>query len=172
MQKKIIDNTSSKIPHLDKIKDIETLKSFGSYLEVKLWVEEKVGVPLKINGWNQLFKKINGLSLSINENIEKLIFLLDENKHLKELGSFPEAKEKVSALLGFQIKTRSWKQLERSLKSIVVAFRNRDMIDKAAIFEKNKIQNFIHSSRLEGIQMSDAPALKMADVIEKYRVKQ
>lgn len=167
-----MDNTSSKIPYLYKIKDIETLKSFGSYTEVRLWVEERIGVSLKINGWNQLFKKINGLSLSVNQNIEKLIFLLDENEHLKELGSFTEAKKKVSALLGFQIKCHSWKQLERSLKSIVVAFRNRDMIDKAAIFEKNKIQNFIHSSRLEGIPMTDAPALKMADIIEKYRVKQ
>ncbi len=172
MQKKIIANTGSKIPHLDKIKDIETLKSFGSYAEVKFWVEKKVGVPLKINGWDQLLKRINGLSFSVNENIEKLIFLLDENEHLKELGSLPEAKEKVSALLGFQIKACSWELLERSLKSIVVAFRNRDMIDKSAIFEKNKIRNFIHSSRLEGIQMSDTPALKMADVLDKYRVKQ
>ncbi|MCK9397339.1 MAG: YhfG family protein [Methylobacter sp.] len=172
MQKKIIDNTSSKIPALYKIKDVETLKSFGSYTEAKIWVEEKVGVALKINGWNQLLKRIHELSFSVNENIEKLIFLLDEKEHLKELGSFPDAKKKVSALLGFQIKVRSWKQLERSLKSIVVAFRNRDMIDKAAIFEKNKIQNFIHSSRLEGIPMTDAPALKMADIIEQYRVKQ
>jgi len=172
MQKKIIDNTSSRIPNLYTIKDVETLKSFGSYTEVKIWVEKKVGVALKINGWNQLLKKIYDLSFSVNENIENLIFLLDENKHLKELGSFPEAKEKVSALLGLQIKARSWKQLERSLKSIVVAFRNSDMIDSSAIFEKNKIRNFIHSSRLEGIQISDAPALKMADVIEKYQVKQ
>jgi len=172
MQKKIIDNTSSRIPDLYKIKDVETLKSFGSYTEVKIWVEKKVGVALKINGWNQLLKRIYDLSFSVNENIEKLIFLLDENKHLKELGSFPEAKKKVSTLLGLQIKARSWKQLERSLKSIVVAFRNRDMVDKSAIFEKNKIRNFIHSSRLEGIQLNDTPALKMTDVLDKYRAKQ
>lgn len=172
MPKEIINNTSSRIPDLYKIKDVETLKSFGSYTEVKMWVEKKVGVTLKINGWNQLLKRIHDLSFSVNENIEKMIFLLDEKEHLKELGSFPEAKEKVSALLGLQIKARSWKQLERSLKSIVVAFRNRDMVDKSAIFEKNKIRNFIHSSRLEGIQMSDTPALKMTDVLDKYRAKQ
>ena len=172
MQKKIIDNTSSRIPDLYRIKNVETLKSFGSYTEVKFRVEERVGVPLKINGWNQLFKKINGLSLSVNKNIEKFIFLLDESERLKELGSFPIAKKKLSTLLEFQIKAHSWEQLEKKLKSIIVAFRNRDMIDSLALFEKNKIQNFIHSSRLEGIQISDAPALKMADVIEKYRVKQ
>lgn len=167
-----IANTSSKILHLDKIKDIETLKSFGSYKEVKFWIEEKVGVPLKVNGWNQLFKIINCLSRSVNENIEKLIFFLDENERLKELGSFSEAKGTISELLAFQIKAKSWKQLERNLKSIVVAFRNRDTTDKSAIFEKNKIRNFIHSSKLEGIQISDTPALKMSDILDKYRVTQ
>ncbi|TRW93087.1 YhfG family protein [Candidatus Methylobacter oryzae] len=172
MQEKIIKNTSSILPDLNKIKDIETLKSFGSYAEVRLSVEKRIGIRLKSNSWQQLLKRISGLSLVVNNNIEKLIFLLDENKHLKELGSFHEAKKKISTLLGVQIKARSWKQLEISLKSIVVAFRNRDVIDKSAIFETNKIQNFIHSSRLEGIQLNDMPALKMADVIDKYRIKQ
>lgn len=160
------------LPDLNKIEDLETLKSFGSCIEVKSRIEKRIGVSLKTNGWQQLLKRIRDLSLVVNENIEKLIFLLDENKHLKELGSFNDAKKKVSALLGLQIKARSWKEFERSLKSIVVAFRNRDIVDKSAIFERNKIQNFIHSSRLEGIQLSDTPALKMSDVIDKYRVKQ
>jgi hypothetical protein len=172
MQKNIVNNINSKMPPLYKIKDIDTLKSLGTYIEVKRWVTKKVDVALNVNGWEELFQRINGLSFSVNENIEKLIFFLNENKRLKELGSFLEAKKKISALLEFQIKARSWKQLERNLKSIVVAFRNRDMTDKSAIFEKNKIRNFIQSSRLEGIKINDTPVLKMADVLDKYRVKQ
>jgi hypothetical protein len=172
MQKNIVNNINSKMPPLYKIKDIDTLKSLGTYIEVKRWVTKKVDVALNVNGWEELFQRINGLSFSVNENIEKLIFFLDENKRLKELGSFLEAKKKISELLKFQIKARSWKQLERNLKSIVVAFRNRDMTDKSAIFEKNKIQNFIQSSRLEGIKISDTPVLKMSDILDKYRVKQ
>lgn len=172
MQTNVINTGNSKNPPLYKIKNIESLKTLGTYKEVKSWVEKKADVSLKVNGWNELFKKINGLSSSVNENIEKLIFFLDEDGRLKELGSFSEAKLKVSELLEFQISAQSWKQLERKLKSIIVAFRNHDMIDKSAIFEKNKIRNFIHSSRLEGIQMSDAPALKMTDILDKYRAKQ
>jgi hypothetical protein len=172
MQKNVINNINSNLPPLYKIKDIETLKSLGTYIEVRRWIAKKVDVPLKVSGWEELFQRINSLSFSVNENLEKLIFLLSENEHLKELGSFSKAKEKISELLMFRIKSRSWKQLERNLKSIVVAFRNRDMIDKSVIFENNKIQNFIQSSRLEGIQISDAPALKMADIFDKYRVKQ
>ncbi|MBL6986483.1 MAG: hypothetical protein ISR72_05475 [Methylobacter sp.] len=172
MQEKIIKNISSKIPDLNKIKDLETLKSFGSYTEVKSRVEKRIGVPLKTNSWKQLLKRINDLSLIVNNNIEQLIFLLDENKHLKELGPFLEAKKKISTLLEFHITASGWKQLERNLKSIVVAFRNPDTIDPSAIFEQNKIRNFIHSSRLEGIQMSDTLALKMTDAPDKYRTKQ
>ena len=170
MQKNVIVHTDSKILSLDKIKDIETLKAFGTYPEAKLLVEEKVGVTLNVKDWSQLFKIINTLSLSVNQNIEKLIFFLDETAHLKELGSFSQAKDELSEILAFRVKARSWKELERNLKLIVVAFRSLDMTDKSAIFEKNKIRNFIHSSRLEGIQMSSMPDLKMADIIEKYRV--
>jgi len=171
MQKHFIDNTNSKIPAFDRIKDIETLKSFGSYREVKFWVEEKIGVSLRANGWNQLFKKINCLSLSVNKNIEKLTVFLSDNKQLRSIGSFSEAKVIISKLLSFPIKARSWKQLENNLKTIVLAFSYLEVTDKSSLFEKNKIRNFIHSSRLEGIHMSDIPALKMEEVLDKYRVK-
>ena len=47
-----------------------------------------------------------------------------------------------------------------------------ESVDKAAIFEKNKRRNFIHSSKLEGIEINDNPHLKMADILNKYRATQ
>ncbi len=170
MQKQFIHNTNSKILDLGKIKDIETLKSFGTYADVKIHVEEKIGVSLNVNDWDQLLKTINNLSFSVNKNIEKLTFVLTDNKHLKELGSFSEAKRIISQLLSFPMTARSWERLESQLKTIVLAFSHHELTDKSVIFEKNKIRNFVNSSRLEGIQISDIPILKMADVINKYRV--
>jgi hypothetical protein len=45
-------------------------------------------------------------------------------------------------------------------------------VGKEAIFEKNKLHNFIHSSKLEGIEINYNSHLKMADVLNKYRVSQ
>ncbi len=42
--------------------------------------------------------------------------------------------------------------------------------NQEAIFEKNKLRNFIYSSKLEGIEINYTPDLKMADILEKYRV--
>lgn len=44
--------------------------------------------------------------------------------------------------------------------------------EKSELFEKNKIRNFVNSSRLEGILISENPALKnLEEVINKYRAK-
>jgi hypothetical protein len=47
-----------------------------------------------------------------------------------------------------------------------------ESVDKEAIFEKNKRRNFIHSSKLEGIEINYTSHLKMTDVLNKYRVSQ
>ena len=155
---------------LNEIKDIDTLKSFGTYTEVKLRVEEKIGVSLKVSDWSQLLKKITIQSVSVNQHIDKLNYLILEDKNLKEIGQLSDAKKLVSELLSFRIKDRSWKQLKRSLKMIVSAFNKHDIADKSELFEKNKIRNFISSSRLEGVQISEnLTSRSMADVLNKYR---
>lgn len=44
-----------------------------------------------------------------------------------------------------------------------------ELVDKEAIFEKNKLCNFIHSSKLEGIEINYIPDLKMIDILNKYK---
>jgi len=171
MRNPFSDNTSLKIPALDKINAIGLLKSLGPYRDIKYAIEKKLGIPLKANSWEQLFEKINQLSLAVDSNMGLLTLFLADNKQLRAIGPFFEAKKRVSELLALPIKARGWEQLESNLKRIVLAVSHREITDKAALFEKYKIHNFIHSSRLEGIYMNDAPALKMEEVLDKYRVK-
>ena len=64
--------------------------------------------------------------------------------------------------------------LPENLRAEVLEFikylKNGNDIKPESIFEKNKLRNFIHSSKLEGIEINYNPQLKMADVINKYRV--
>lgn len=155
---------------LGKIKDIETLKSLGSYAKVKTLIKQEIGISFEVSNWDQLLKMIEQLSISVNRNTEMLVHLIADSKNLKELGLFSNAKKTISELLRLKIKARSWQQLENVLRKILLAFDNDDF--KAALFEKNKMRNFINSSRLEGIHIETMPpALKMKDVLEKYRVR-
>lgn len=43
-------------------------------------------------------------------------------------------------------------------------------VNQEAIFEKNKLRNFIYSSKLEGIEINYIHGLKMEDVLNKYRI--
>ncbi|SFJ13739.1 hypothetical protein [Nitrosomonas sp. Nm34] len=157
------------IPILNQINGIDDLKAIGTYIEVKIGIEEKIGVPLRVNGWSQLFNKIKSVSASINNNIEKLSILLCEENNLKEIGQFYEAKKVISDIFSLQIKARSWRELKLKLKKISSAFKDGVTTDKHLLFEKNKIRNFINSSKLEGIQINEGlTSRSMADVLNKY----
>lgn len=170
MSKKSTVNARLKMPTLNQIKDINDLRSRGTYTEVKIGIEEKIGVSLKANGWNQLFNKIKSVSISINNNIDQLIPLFSDEGRLKETGQFSEAKKIISELLSLQIKARGWEELRYKLKTIVSAFNDCIAVDKYELFERNKIKNFISSSKLEGIQITEnLTSRNMADVLNKYR---
>lgn len=65
--------------------------------------------------------------------------------------------------------------LPENLRAEVLEFirhlKNSNDIKPESIFEKNKLRNFIHSSRLEGIEINYIPDLKMTDILNKYHVK-
>ncbi len=157
---------------LGKIKDIETLKSLGSCADVKKLIKSEIGISFEVSNWEQLLKMIEQLSISVNKNSEMLVPLIADSRNLKELGSFSNAKKVISELLRLKIKARSWDSLEKILNKVLPEFTNDDFAIKSALFEKNKIRNFIYSSKLEGIFIKDEPPqLKMKDVLEKYRVR-
>lgn len=101
MENHFIDSSQSKMPAFHKIKDVDTLKSFGTYMEVKLWVEEKSGLSFRGRGWNKLFLEISQISYSVSKNWGKSSPRLSGDESLKKIGTFSEAKERVSELLSF-----------------------------------------------------------------------
>jgi hypothetical protein len=66
--------------------------------------------------------------------------------------------------------------LPENLRAEVLEFikhlKNSNGIKPESIFEKNKLRNFMYSSKLEGIEINYIPDLKMEDVLNKYRVAQ
>jgi hypothetical protein len=159
-----------RLPLLSKIDDIHRLKAVGAYREVKLGIDKKIGFPLRAKGWIQLFNKIKIISASINKNSDVIALILTEEGYSKKIGRFSEVKQTISSMLEIPIKANSWKDLKLKLSLILTAFNGCDFGNKRDLFEKNKIRNFISSSKLEGIQISeDSVSRSMEEVLNKYR---
>ena len=169
---KICISSDLRIPPLSHINDIDSLKAIGAYREVKLGIDKTIGLPLRANGWVQMFNKIKEISTCINRNYDFITRILEEEEYIKEIGCFSEVKKKVSNIFSFQIKASSWKGLKLKLSMIFKAFNGCDSTNRHELFEKNKIRNFISSSKLEGIQISEnLVSRSMEEVLKKYRFR-
>lgn len=145
-----------------QVLDIDELKSFGSYRDVKQSVESEIGNRLGVNSWCSLYEKIKLLKQKVYSNKE---FLLMASKG----GDFKLSKIQISEMLGINIKARSWHELKNKIECIVSIFCKNDS-NLYLYYESKKLKNFKDSSRLEGIKIElSSNNVSLESVLDKYR---
>lgn len=145
-------------------KSVEELKLVDSYLGLKRSVEDKLGFKLHVKGWESFFNRIESLKSIVSKNKNELEKITDTK-------SFVEAKRKANNVLGFKINVKELSKLKEMLNSLISVF-SQTVISAYERFESTKIRNFIHSSRLEGINISTQTSSQSLDsILAKYRVK-
>jgi len=145
-----------------KANDIEELKLLGSYFEVKNNIEKELGMKLGVRGWNSLFDKIKLLKKLIASNKSDFSVVCDEN-------SFTKSKNIISKIIGLKVKAKSWNELRSKLENLIIVFCN-NIFDPYEYYEKTKINKFINSSKLEGINIvvSDETH-SLESILKKYK---
>lgn len=143
--------------------NVEELQRVDSYLKLKNFIESELGFKLHVNGWVSLFERINFLKSTISKKKEEL-------KKILNVHSFPEAKRQTAKILGFNIDVKEHANLRKALNSLVSLFSNTKM-SAYERYEATKRKNFIHSSRLEGIEIpSQKSKQSLESILAKYRV--
>ncbi|WP_252178451.1 YhfG family protein [Endozoicomonas sp. 4G] len=141
---------------------IDELKKVGSYLEVKILIEEKIDNKLGVNGWKPLFYKIKAVKESVGLNKNKLISECDGDYLNK-------SKKKVSDILGFKVVAKNFNELKKKIDMIIVFFGS-STFDPYEHYEKTKLDKFKSSSRLEGIKIEFSNQDQTIEgVLAKYR---
>ncbi len=145
-------------------KSVEELKSLDSYLGLKRLVEDKLGFKLHVKGWVSLFNRIKSLKSIVSRKKNEL-------ERIPDAQSFVEAKRKANNVLGFKINAKELSKLKEMLSSLISVF-SQAVFSAHERFESTKVRNFIHSSRLEGIDISSQkPEQSLDSILAKYRVK-
>lgn len=143
--------------------NVEELKLLDSYLGLKNSLEEKLGFKLHVKSWVSLFERIDSLKVIVSKK-------KDELEKIADLQSFIEAKRQVVNVLGFRLNAKGRSKLKQMLQSLISLFSNV----KASAherYESIKLKNFMHSSRLEGIKISDKKSKQSIEsILAKYRV--
>ncbi|MDE1488716.1 hypothetical protein KKJ17_06650 [Xenorhabdus bovienii] len=145
-----------------KAENIETLKSYGAYVELKNRIEQYIGFSLGVKNWNDLFEKMLLLREAVTTENEIIRKIINES-------SFIAAKSQLSHTLGICIQAKSKQQLATKIDNLLKVF-SWSCFDPYKKFEETKFRNFQNSSRLEGI-MIEGPAgsMNLNDVIAKYK---
>ncbi|KJV08127.1 hypothetical protein [Methylocucumis oryzae] len=145
-----------------KASNVQELKSFGFYCDIKDAIEKEIDIKLGVNSWASLFEKIKSLEEKVQSNKEVILSTYRE-------GNFKETKKKVSEVLGLKIKARSWNKLKSKIERIIDVLYLSDF-DPYEHYEKTKLKKFKNSSKLEGIEI-EIPSEKnsLASVLAKYR---
>ena len=159
---------------LGNLTNVNELKAYGKYTIVKQLIKEKTGITIKSKDWDSLILQLQSISYSIEQNKEELAYIVKKEDTLKTLGNFSETKKYISKLVSHKITAHSWIILRNNIIKLISVFLPiKKEINKYDFFEKNKRVNFINSSKLEGIIISNIPSSKnMADVIKKYKIEQ
>ncbi len=142
---------------------VEELKLLDSYLELKRSLEEKLGFKLHVKGWASLFKRIDSLKTIISKKKYELETIADNQ-------SLAEAKREVVKILGFKLSAKGRSEFKQMLQSLISLFSNC-MDNPYERYELTKNRNFIHSSRLEGIEISaNKSEHSLESILERYKV--
>lgn len=139
---------------------ISDLKKLGRFLEVKRFVETQLHLKLGANGWSSLSLKLKRLSALAEEGRECERVLIDALP-------YPVVRNEVSKRIGFRMCARNVAELRGAL-SLLSKCAARPGFDPYERFEKNKLKNFVSSSRLEGI---DIPIFDEKASLEKILAK-
>jgi hypothetical protein len=174
MKKELESKKSTlKAINIKEIKDLDSLKLLGTFSHVKILISDEIGARIKAKSWILLFKTIRHLNKSLEDNREKLkAFISNDETSMKASGKFNDVKCELSDMLGLGITARGWSELRRKIENLLQVFSLGVLVSKYDLYEKIKRSNFVASSKLEGIEVSDTPSSKsMADVINKYKLR-
>ena len=145
-----------------KVDDVDELKVFGSYLDLKNIIEKNLDLKLGVKGWDSLFQKIKQLRLAVPKNKDRLF-------EICRSCSLDEAKSKTFELIGTRVAANNKKQLMVKLENLVKCFGDSSF-DPCRRFEETKLKNFKNSSKLEGIEIfisSESSSLR--EILAKYK---
>ena len=145
-----------KIAELFNVQDIKSLKSYGSYQDIKNTIEENIGFKLGVRGWKTLLKKL----MILKKNLEPIKKIITEYP-------FDKAKKELSLLLDVKIKIKPKKDFNITMNFLTIISTKSDF-DPAKEFENNKLENFKSSSRLEGLEISHTTE-SLDDILKKNK---
>jgi len=145
-----------------KVNDVESLRSLGSYGELKSCLEGELGNKLGVNGWNSLFDKIVFIKGAVSLMKDDILSVYG-NK------SFSESKKYLSESLGIKVKARGWQVLKLKISNLIRLF-SVNAFDPYEYYETTKLKKFRDSSKLEGIEVNILDeSISLESVLAKYR---
>lgn len=143
-------------------KTLEDLKRLGKFLYVKRTIENQLDLKSGAQGWTSLLAKIKHLQLFLYTNRE-LIYSQCEALPLND------ARDKISNSLGFKIHSKNHSELIAHIQRLE-RFFPRYNFDPYARFEETKLNNFISSSKLEGLTITPPdPKASLSSLLAKHR---
>lgn len=151
-----------KISEVLKASNINELRAYYSYLELKDIFEKELGNKLGVKGWSSFFNKI-----------QKLKFIIPLNKKALKAAcnrkNFKESKSEISTILTIKIQAKNWAELEQKVDAFILTFCS-NVFDPYTYYERIKLKKFKDSSKLEGINIEiPDEKLSLENVLEKYR---
>lgn len=165
------------VTNLADLSSIDILKTYGNFRYVKGLISKEFGFSIKANSWESLYEQLYKIKSSIIENKKQLYVLVNDESSIKALGNFDAVKMELSKILGIKLSTRSWSELFNRFKSVVFTFLPNEILndkrpfytyeEKVKKFEEIKFQNFVNSSKLEGIEVTKS-SLSMDELVKKY----
>jgi len=162
---------------LTDLSSIGQLKAQGDFRSVKSLVAKALGFAIKANSWGGLYGQLCKIRAAIIENHQQLCVLANNDAAIRALGGFDKAKKALSALLGVKLPAENWPQLLSRFQQVMSAFLPNETLngnsplytheEKVRKFDQIKFQNFVNSSKLEGIDVTKSH-LSMAELVKKY----
>lgn len=150
------------ITHIKQCDNLPSLKSLGGFSAVKRAIADSLCIPIKARSWQALYDRLQTLAVAV-QNHHECLTSLDETQDLSV--NLLVIKQK----LGLQLKVNTLAHLIIAINKLLVFFTEPKM-SAYDIYEQYKRENFVHSSRLEGLNIPmQKPELSLADVLAKYR---
>lgn len=140
-----------------KTNDIETLKSYGSFNEVKTFIEEDIKFKLGVKSWNNLLEKIQVLENGFLNNLPLI-------QNIIKNSSFNKAKKELSEIIHIKIRIQKKKDFIEGINNLIKSFST---FDPFKVFEDRKLENFKNSSKLEGLKIQYQEET-LEEIIKKY----
>ena len=148
--------------HVIDASDVVSLKSLGSFAQVRGALESRLGCKLGCNGWSSIFNKLKILKCVVPGRKSDLLLAC-------EAGSLRDSSGQISSILGVKVKVKTRVELFDVVNGFITMF-SPATFDPYAHYEKTKLAKFKGSSKLEGIEI-DYPGddVTLESVLNKHR---